>query len=292
MNPYALIRQDNGIADQTPTSASRPKIHRNTAQRRRNREDYIVHEVFKALDTLEAFGPQCKELGLSEIAATLALPSKAALRYLKTLERRGYLSQDPERGTYSLGIKTLETANVFFRHLRLGREANRFLDELVAASNETAYLAVIDGPSVTYLEALETSRTLRVTPRIGPPIPIHSSAAGKVHLAFGPRDRVGELIRALRLPPLTRRTMTDSNTLREYLRVAAERGYAVDDEETEVGVRCVATPVLDQSCQIVAAIGLTGPAERLPLQRIEGELAPLVKEAGAALSRRLGYSPA
>jgi DNA-binding IclR family transcriptional regulator len=242
-----------------------------------------------ALDILEAFAPGRDELGLSEIAVRLGLSHEVAFRHLKTLEARDYLRHDPERGTYSLGLKTFEVASVFLHHLRLGRKARRFLSELAAASDETAYVAVRDGPRVTYLQVRETNRIVRVVTRLGQPIPLHSSAAGKAHVAFWPPDQVADVLRRAPLPSFTGKTMTDPRALEEDLHASAERGYAIDDEETLSGVRCIAAPVFDHSKQVVAGIGLSGPVERFSARRIEEELATLLRSVSAALSKRLGH---
>lgn len=273
----------------TATSAPRFTPSRRAAQRRRkDPTGYLIRRVLQALDILEVFRPGHAELGVAEIAAHLQFSREVALSQLRTLERRRYVDHNPERGTYSLGMKAFELGCVFLHHRRLGREAEPLLDKLAAASDETVYVAIRDGPRVTYLHIRETSRAVRVTTRLGQRIPLHSSAAGKVHLAFRPLDRVSEGARG-GLQAFTDKTMTDHRALEDDLHASAERGYAIDDEETLSGVRCVAAPVFDHSDRMVAGIGLSAPAERLPIERIEGDLAPLLQGAAGALSRLLGY---
>jgi len=288
MNLHHFNHQSKQNADAIATSAPRFKECHGTGQRQqKDRNSYVIQSVLQALDILEAFHPEQAGIGVAEIAARLGLSREATLRYLSTLERRRYLDHDLERGTYSLGVKALELACIFLHHRQLGREAEPFLDELAAASDETAYVAVRDGPRATYLHIRETSRTVRVATRLGQPIPLHSSAAGKVHLAFEPLDRVAEVTRA-GLPAFTGNTMTDPRALEEDLHASAERGYAIDDQETLSGVRCVAAPVFDHSNQIVAGIGMSGPVERFSAKRIEQELATLLRDVSAGLSKRLG----
>ncbi len=288
--PQPVVQVGDAVRQLIPLPARMLTASRRNGQpRRRARGEYAILAVLRALDILEAFGPGQQELGVAELAAELGLHREATLRSLKTLERRSYVSCDPDRGTYSLGMKAFEVAGVFLHHLQLGREAQPFLNELAANTGETAYLAVMDGPGVTYLRTRETSHTLRVACRIEQQIPMHSSAAGKVHLAFGWQDRVAELAREGRLRAFTGKTLIDSAALEDHLQKSAERGYAVDDEETEQGVRCIAAPVFDHSNQIVSGIGLTVPIERLPVGSIEVKLSPLVKEVGSRLSHRLGY---
>lgn len=283
------LHQQRGI-DQPPFTPPRSVGRREGRLRQcRDRRVYLVQGLSQALDILEAFAQGREELGLSEIAARLGLSHAVTFRHLRTLEGRAYLRHDPKRGTYSLGLKTFEVASIFLHHLRLGRQAGRFLSELVDACDETAYLAVMSGPDVSYLQTRETRRMVRVQPPIGRRVPLHSSAAGKVHLAFRPFDRVADLAGHGRLLSFTDNTMTDPSALEADLHASAERGYAIDDEETVSGVRCVAAPVFDHSDRIIAGIGLSGPAERLPMKRIEQELAWLIKDVSVGLSKRLGF---
>jgi IclR family KDG regulon transcriptional repressor len=289
MNRDHPPRQPGGGVKPAPGSACSAKGPGNGGRRARDRRAYLVQGLSYALDILEAFGPGHEELGLSDIAARLGLSPEVAVRHLKTLERRAYLRHDTERGTYSLGLKTFEVGSIFLHHLHLDREASPFLSDLAAASDETAYLAVMDGAGVSYLQTRETHRMVRVQLPIGRRIPLHSSAAGKVHLAFRPLDRVADMADHGRLLSFTSKTMTDPSALEEDLHASAERGYAIDDEETVAGVRCVAAPIFDHSNEIVAGIGITSPADRLPAERIEQELAWLIKDVSAELSKRLGY---
>lgn len=259
--------------------------------RRREKEkfEYIVQSVDRALDILEAFNYGEEELGVTELAHRLGLHKNNVFRLLATLEVRGYIEQDKKSGNYRLGLKTFELASVFLHHLGIRRQAKPILEELVARCDETAYLAVLDGPEVVYLLMEETSQTVRILPRVGRRLPAYCTASGKVQLAYESTDRLNEIFRDHSLKKLTDRTIADLVTLKEHLKEVARQGYAVDDEELEEGVRCIAAPIRDYSHRVVAAVGLSGPVPRFSLERIEKELVPLVKEAAAKISQRLGY---
>jgi DNA-binding IclR family transcriptional regulator len=284
-----MMKLHQNVESNTTSSVRYASSDGTSRRRRKDPNGYLIRRVLQALDILEAFHPGNSELGVAEISAHLRVSRKIALPFLRTLERRGYVEHNPERSTYSLGMKAFEVACVFLHHVRLGREAQPFLNELTARTGETAYFAVRDGHGVTYLRTRETSHALRVTCRVGQRIPMHSSAAGKVHLAFGQQARVVELVKKGWIRALTPKTLIDSAALEDHLRASAERGYAIDDEETTPGVRCIAAPVFDHSNQIVGGIGLTVPIERLPIGSIEVKLSPLLKEVGSRLSHRLGY---
>jgi len=257
--------------------------------RKKEKAEYTVQSVDRALDILESFDYNDEELGVTELANRLKLHKNNVFRLLATLEVRGYIEQDKKTGNYRLGIKTFEIANVFLHHLGLRRQARPILEDLVDRCDETAYLSVLDGSDVIYILMHETSQTVRIVPRLGRRLPLHCTAAGKAQLAFESADRLRLIFKDGPLPKLTEKTITNYEAFREHLREVAKAGFAVDNEEFEGGVRCIAAPVKDYSHKVVASVGLSGPLSRFSLERIEKELAPLVKEAGEKLSERLGY---
>ncbi len=257
--------------------------------RRKEKSEYVVQSVDRALDILEAFNYNEEELGVTELSHKLNLHKNNVFRLLATLETRGYIEQDKKTGNYRLGIKIFEVANVFLHHLGLRRQARPILEELVGKCNETAYLAVTDGMEVVYVLMHETSHTVRVIPRLGHRLPAYCTASGKVQLAYESQDRLLQLLKDRPLRKLTRNTITDLDRLREHLTDVSQQGFAVDNEELEDGVCCVAAPVRDYSHRVVAGVGLSGPMSRFSPERIQNDLVPLVKEAGVKISQRLGF---
>lgn len=257
--------------------------------RRKEKSEYVVQSVDRALDILEAFNYSEEELGVTELSHKLNLHKNNVFRLLATLETRGYIEQDKKTGNYRLGIKIFEVANVFLHHLGLRRQARPILEELVGKCNETAYLAVTDGMDVVYVLMHETSHTVRVIPRLGHRLPAYCTASGKVQLAYESQDRLLQLLKDRPLRKLTRNTITDLDRLREHLGEVVRQGFAVDNEELEDGVCCVAAPVRDYSHRVVAGVGLSGPMSRFSPERIQNDLVPLVKEAGVKISQRLGF---
>lgn len=249
----------------------------------------IVHPVVKALEVLGAFDYEHQELGVSQLAQKLRLHKNNVFRLLATLETRGYIEQDRKRGSYRLGLKTVELGNVFLHHLGIVRQARPMLEELVRRCNETAYLAVSDGPEVVYISVYETTHSLRIAPRLGHRLPAHCTAAGKSQLAFESLDRLGQIFRDHPIKRLTENTITDYHVLLSHLREVARVAHARDDEESELEVNGVAAPIRDYTHRVVAALELVGPSSRFGSDRVEAELVPLVKEGTAKVSQRLGY---
>ncbi len=259
------------------------------AHRRKEKSDYIVQSVDRALDILEAFTYQEEELGVTELSQKLGLHKNNVFRLLATLEVRGYIEQDRKSGNYRLGIKTFEVANIFLHHLGLRRQARPNLEDLVNRCDETAYLAILDGPEVVYVLMHETSQTVRIVPRLGHRLPAYCTAAGKVQLAYESRDHLTQIFEGYTLKKHTDKTIDSFDKLFTHLKEVARVGYAIDDEELEEGVRCVAAPVRDYSHRVVAGVGVSGPVPRFSMERMEKELVPLVKEAALRISQRLGY---
>ena len=257
--------------------------------RKKEKADYVVQSVDRALDILESFDFSAEELGVTELAHKLNLHKNNVFRLLATLEVRGYIEQDRKSGNYRLGIKTFEIANVFLHHRGLRRQARPILEGLVSKCDETANLAILDGSDVIYVLMHETSQTVRIVLRLGQRLPAHCTAAGKAQLAFESADRLQLLFKDTPLRKLTENTIVSPEALREPLREVAKVGFALDNEEFELGARRLAVPVRDYSHKVVASVGLSGPLSRFSMERIEKELVPLVKEAGEKISERLGY---
>jgi IclR family KDG regulon transcriptional repressor len=252
--------------------------------------DYLIQAVSRALDILEAFTPTEGELGVTELARRLKLHKNNVFRLLATLETRGYVEQDRESGTYRLGLKTFEVASVFTHHLGLARQARPVLEELATATAEAACLGVLDGPSVVCIDLVDTTQPVRVVSHLGRRLPAHATALGKAQLAFRPQEEREAWW--TRTPPeaLTGRTVVEPARLAQELAQVAERDLALEDEECEPGVRGLAAPVRDYAKRVVAAVGVRGPAFRLPLERLQAEFAPRVHAAARELSKRLGFS--
>jgi IclR family transcriptional regulator, acetate operon repressor len=218
-----------------------------------------VQSVERALDVLELLagaGP----LGLSDVAAGAGLPEGTAHRLLRTLIVRGYVRQGHDR-RYALGTRPLGLGDAARRATVAG--STPFLARLVEISGETANLAVLEGDHVVYVAQVPSAHRLRLFAEVGRHVAAHSTAVGKVMLA-GLSDReVSELVARTGLPPRTPRTLTSASALLDELARIRRTGWAVDDEEEETGVRCVAVPVLDDG-RVVAAMSVSGPTSRMP----------------------------
>ncbi|MHC1740069.1 MAG: IclR family transcriptional regulator, partial [Anaerolineaceae bacterium] len=167
--------------------------------------------------------------------------------------------------------------------LPLRETAKSYLRQMMERTGECAHLGVATQGKVMYIDQVESPVTLRVNAQVGTMNPLHCTALGKVLLAFGDLDIPVEL------PAFTNNTITDQEVLRRHLAVIQQQGYALDDEEFDIGVRCIAVPVFDCRGKAVGAIGISGPATRVTPERMP-ELTAVVIEIGQALSKRMTFS--
>ena len=171
--------------------------------------------------------------------------------------------------------------------LSLREEALEVLEALVAKTGETGHLGVRDGDHVVYVEKIESPQVVRLRSRVGLIAPLHSTALGKVLLAYEKDEEVEELF-AGGVAPRTANTITALGEFRDELSAVRERGYAVDDGENEASIRCVAAPVFDYTGGIVASVSISGPEYRVSDGALE-KFGNLTREAAGELSRRIGH---
>lgn len=256
---------------------------------RKEKSGYVIQTVAHALDILEQFHDNVDELGVAELSRRLKLHKNKVFRLLATLETRNYIEQNKTTENYRLGLKNLHLGQTFVKRMGLLRQARPVQESLVRKCNETSYVAIMKDFQVVYLDAVESDLPVRVVPRVGEKLPLYCTAAGKVVAASLNEEILRQYIRAGRLKRYTSNTISDPDELVDHLRGIAEKGYAVDDEELDVGVKCVGAPIRDYTRQVVGAVSISGPATRLSAERVNHELIPLVKKAAEEISVKLGY---
>lgn len=247
-----------------------------------------IGSVQRAIDILNLFNNQVEELGTTDIAHMLNLHKSTVASLVYTLEANGYLTQNLKSRKYRLGFKLAELVSAMLNHLQIRQVAYPFLQELNNEFNETINLGMLDGSSVVYIERLQSTRPLGMRSEVGRRTLAHSTALGKAMLACLSPTELTAFISCHGLPPLTENTLTDPHCLLEDLEKTRLQGYAVDNEENEIGGRCTASPIFDLTGRVVAAVSISLPTARLPLADF-----PLygsrIRETARAISRTLGY---
>jgi DNA-binding IclR family transcriptional regulator/sugar lactone lactonase YvrE len=241
----------------------------------------------KALDVLEAIGSAAGGVTQAELATHLALPKTTLYRIIATLVDRGMIRRDPVRKVYRLGFRYLELVRNAYLMPDLVAAASFELRALRDLTGETSYLAVLDGNQVMSLERCDGAHTRRSAAALGQSKPVYCTGQGKAILAAMDQQTRDAVIKGLTLTPLTELTITDRRRLHTELQITRARGYAIDDEEIVMGVRCVAAAIRDNAGNVRGALSVAGPAYRLTLQRLEllgPELSEAARRVGAQLS--------
>jgi DNA-binding IclR family transcriptional regulator len=252
---------------------------------------YRVQVLDRAFRILNALAENGSELGLAELTTQLPLHKSTVHRLLMKLEGHRYVERNPATGKYRLGWRLFELGMQAVARHDLFQLAPPVVEQLMAETGETAHLGVLREGEVLSLVNAESKQTVRTPATVGKRTPAHCTSLGKAILAFLPRPQVLEFVRARGLRGYTRKTITQAAGLDAELSRVRERGYAVDDEELEPGLRCIGAPVRDYTGQVVAAISIAGPAFRLGKER-EPALAAAVRSAAVRLSASLGYPQA
>lgn len=249
----------------------------------------VVKAVDHAFDVLEALGGEREELGVTELAKELGFSKNNVFRLLATFQERGYVGQNPKTENYRLGLKVFEMAQVYLHKSGLVRNARPVLQDIVARCNESAYISILAQGEVVYLDLVESRQMVKLIPRVGRRLPSYCTAAGKIQLAFQNEDDLERLFKDKALKRFTDNTLADYESLLKEFEGCAGKGFALDNQEYEDEVKCVAAPVRDYTRRVVAGVSVSGPTFRLSEERIRDELVPLVVEAGKTISSKLGF---
>jgi IclR family acetate operon transcriptional repressor len=257
---------------------------------RRERTGPEVKTLEKALRVLAHLGEVRREVSIQEVARAVGLPASTAYRLLAVLARHHYLQAGSAPGRYALGLRLAELGYLAIEGIELRVKARPALEAMMAETRETIHLMVPEGDAGIYIDRVESPQRIRVTASLGFREALHVSAIGKAILAHLPSEDA-ERILGRGLARLTPRTVTDPAQLRRQIRETVARGFAVDLEEGEAGVRCVGAPVFDHRGRVVAAISVSAPAYRTPLPKLLG-WGPRVRAAADTVSRALSFHSA
>lgn len=246
--------------------------------------------VERALAILEATA-QRSGMTNAEISRKLRIPKSSASYLLRTLERGGYLRRERESGKYRLGLKVLSLSHLALADLDFRQVALPILRQLVETSQLTAHLAVLDQGQAVYIEKVDAPGFIKMNTWVGRRMDLHSTSVGKALAAFLPAPELDGILKSRGLPKRTPQTITVASRLLRELEKVRLQGYAVDEEENSLGVRCVAAPVFNTLGEVEASVGLTGTLAQLEKSRVP-KMAELVREAARKISQQMGYSAA
>jgi IclR family acetate operon transcriptional repressor len=247
-----------------------------------------VGVISKVLRLLEAIQSAPQGLGLKAISELTGIHKSTAHRFLKHLEREGYLICTND-SAYLLGPRFWQMTTHINHRATLQAVARPILWDLWRATRETVNMAVLDQGTVLYVDVIESPHEFRLASRVGTRRPLHATALGKVLTAFLPDEQKKNVLGTITFQPSTSKTIMNLVQFRQELDKVAQQGYAVDDEEAVAGARCVSAPVLEASGEPVAAVSVSGPTTRISPGQV-AVLAEAVTSAAEAISAAIGFS--
>ncbi len=247
-----------------------------------------VGVISKVLRILEALQGSSAGLGLKAISDLTGIHKSTAHRFLKHLEREGYLLRT-EAGAYLIGPRLSQMSMRGNQGATLQAVARPMLWELWKSTQETVNLAVLDHGSVLYVDVIESPHEFRLSSRVGTRRSVHVTALGKALAAFLPTETRENILSTLTFQPSTPRTIMNLVQFRQELEKIQRQGYAVDDEEAVQGARCVSAPILNADREPIAAVSVSGPVTRVSPSQVAA-LAGAVTAAAGAISAAMGFS--
>lgn len=248
----------------------------------------IVQSVDRALSIMEVLSDYSEGLGITEISSRINLHKSTVHRLLATLIHMGYVVQDPISNKYQITLKLFELGNKRLESMDLFTVAKPFLKELMAKTNEVIHLVIRDGNEIVYIDKVESNNTIRMVSRIGKRSPMYCTAVGKAILAQLPEEEAKKVWNNTNIVEFTKYTITEWDHMKKELSLIRQNGYAVDEQENELGVRCVGAVILNHSEEVAGAISISGPAIRVKKELIS-EFSELLIYYCQMISKELGY---
>ena len=250
-----------------------------------------MKSLLKAIDTIDAVA-EAGNAGIRELSAITGFPPSTIHRIVTTLVERNYFQQDPVTRRYSLSYRFLELGSRFQQQTHLTTIALPHLEQLMAEARESVNLAVRDGDSMVYLDIVQSNYSkLQLFTQPGARVPLYATGVGKLFLSQMQESELDAYLQRSKPTPYTPHTLVNKAKIVKDLQKIRNRGYSVDNQEMEEGVRCVAALIFDHQGKPAASVSITGAAMRITPDRIE-QFGTLVKACAGAISSQLGFNPA
>jgi IclR family transcriptional regulator, KDG regulon repressor len=254
----------------------------------KGKQELTVRALDKALQILEHLSHLTEEIDLATLAREVKIPKSTLLRLLNTLKSHNLVQQNHKSQKYQLGWALIYLGKVAGKYYTLPDIVHPLLEQLAQKTGETATLVILADGYATYMDQLISTNIIKGVPPIGSKLGLYCTSAGKVLLSALSDEELSGYVKTTALEKKTEKTITNPSELMDEIRKVRRQGYAIDDEETEIGGRCVAAPVLDKEGKILAAISIIGPTSRIRKEEFS-RLSVLVRETAAQASSALGY---
>jgi len=249
-----------------------------------------VRCVDRALDILLCFTREDPARTMTQIAETVGMSKTTVHRLLATLEHKRFLTRDKATGVYRLAFRFIEMASLALQDVELNRWAHPYLKDLSAKYGETVDLSILDGTRVMYLEVIESSQRVKLAAAVGQRLPAFFTASGKALLAFVPEEQLEKILAEnLANHNGEKASLPSLEEAKKDLRLVAERGYAISEQEYEDQINAVAAPIFDAERRAIASIAIVGPSFRLPKERLP-ELGESIRQVAGTIAQEIGVT--
>ncbi|GAA4719496.1 IclR family transcriptional regulator [Brevibacillus fulvus] len=249
----------------------------------------IVQSLERALTLLNTLSEYPEGMQITRLAEQVGLSKSTTHRLLSTLLHMNYVIKDEESDKYKLGYQLIYLSRNILDSLDIRGIAKPFLQKLSQDVNETIHLCLEDNGEVMYIDKIESNQTIRMYSRIGSRAPLYCTGVGKVLLAGMDSPTYERAVSQMDFVAKTAKTITAKEQLAEEIARVRKQGYALDNMENEVGIRCIAGPIVDVQGKVVASFSISGPSNRITMERIDDELIKKIRETSTEISRQLGW---
>ena len=246
-----------------------------------------VSSVMKVFGILQALGEE-RDHGITELAQRVMMSKSTVYRFLQTMKALGYVTQEGESEKYSLTLKLFELGAKALQNVDLIRSADVQMRELSRLTKETIHLGALEEDSIVYIHKIDSLYNLRMYSRIGRRNPLHTTAIGKVLLAWRDRAEVNDILKEVEFKRSTANTIVTREALIEVLDQVKVQGFGEDNEEQEEGLRCIAVPVFDRFGVVIAGLSISFPTIRFS-EEAKSDYVAMLHRAARTLSAEMGY---
>ncbi|WP_130835212.1 DNA-binding transcriptional regulator KdgR [[Erwinia] mediterraneensis] len=246
-----------------------------------------VSSVLKVFGILQALGEE-RDHGITELAQRVMMSKSTVYRFLQTMKSLGYVAQEGESEKYSLTLKLFELGAKALQNVDLIRSADVQMRELSRLTRETIHLGALEEESIVYIHKIDSLYNLRMYSRIGRRNPLHTTAIGKVLLAWRDRAEVEDILKEVEFKRSTANTITSQEALLKVLDQVKVQGFGEDNEEQEEGLRCIAVPIFDRFGVVIAGLSISFPTIRFS-EEAKKDYVAMLHRAAKAVSEQMGY---
>lgn len=251
-------------------------------------KDAGVQSINRAFQILEALMDHQKGLRIAELVEILHLNKSTIHRILQTLDARGYIDKDERTKSYRLGMKVMALSSHYLNGLELKTVALPFLERLQQQTKVFVHLGILDGNEIVYLEKIGPYTHFSMYSQIGKRAPLYSTALGKAVFSNLDKGHRAEILKKITYEPITEHTVRNEVEFLEEIAITKQRGYAIDEQENELEMRCVAVPIFDFTGRVIAAVSASGYVNSFPQEKIL-QFGNYVTECAKSISMQMGY---